>query len=395
MHTVQVARNPNKIDYSGGLPGGFQSFLVIEDPRTGGNKRHHFGEVLFMVVTGVLCGMNGFTEIEEFCNEDIEWFQKWIELPNGIPRAQTFSNIFALIEPNQFNQCLVEHLSTLYLALAAQVIAVDGKALRGSHELKKGMDHAVSAWAADTGVTLAQEFVDHKSNEITAIPKLLAQLDLKGHIITLDAMGTQVRIARQILQAGADYILALKGNQGDLHKEVTDHFEIALRHLDLKKAKDWSTSQETEKAHGRHTTRTVLSTTNLAALDPTMRARWTGLTSLVVVETETTIISTGKKRKRECRYYLSSVDAKAEFFQKAIRQHWSIENQCHWVLDTCFREDHNQTSTAHAAKNLGTVRRIVLNILKEDPGQKGSLPSKRRRALMNRTYRERLLALNT
>ena len=390
-----MARNPNKIDYSGGLPGGFQSFLVIEDPRTGGNKRHHFGEVLFMVVTSVLCGMNGFAEIEEFCHEDIEWFQKWIELPNGVPRAQTFANIFALIEPDQFNQCLVEHLSTLYLALAAQVIAVDGKALRGSHELKKGMDHAVSAWAADTGVTLAQEFVDHKSNEITAIPKLLAQLDLKGHIVTLDAMGTQVKIARQIIQAGADYILALKGNQGDLHKEVTDHFEIALRHLDLKKAKDWNTSQETEKAHGRHTTRTVLSTTNLAALDPIMSARWTGLTSLIAVETETTIISTGKKRKRERRYYLSSVDAKAEFFQKAIRQHWSIENQCHWVLDTCFREDHNQTSTAHAAKNLGTVRRIVLNILKEDPGQKGSLPSKRRRALMNRTYRERLLALNT
>jgi len=390
-----MARNPNKIDYSGGLPDGFQSFLVIEDPRTGGNKRHHFGEVLFMVVTGVLCGMNGFADIEEFCNEDIEWFKKWIELPNGVPRAQTFSNIFALIEPDQFNRCLVEHLSTLYLALAAQIIAVDGKALRGSHELGKGMDHAVSAWAAEAGVTLAQQFVDHKSNEITAIPKLLAQLDLKGHIVTLDAMGTQVNIAQQIIEAEAGYILALKGNQGDAHKEVIDHFEIALRHLDLKKAKGWSTSQETEKAHGRHTTRTVLSTKNLTSLDPEMRARWAGLTSLVVVETETKIIATGKQRKRERRYYLSSLDAKAEFFQKAIRQHWSIENQCHWVLDTCFREDHNQTSTAHAAKNLGTVRRIVLNILKEDSGQKGSLPAKRRRALMNRTYRERLLTLST
>ena len=390
-----MARNPHKIDYSGGLPDGFQSFLVIEDPRTGGNKRHHFGEVLFMVVTGVLCGMNGFADIEEFCNEDIDWFKKWIDLPNGVPRAQTFSNIFALIEPDQFNRCLVEHLSTLHLALAAQMIAVDGKALRGSHELGKGMDHAVSAWAADAGVTLAQQFVDHKSNEITAIPKLLAQLDLKGHTVTLDAMGTQVNVAQQIIEAEAGYILALKGNQGDTHKEVIDHFEIALRHLNLKKAKGWSISQETQKAHGRHTTRSVLSTTNLTSLDPKMRARWAGLTSLVVVETETKIIATGKQRKRERRYYLSSVNGKAEFFQKAIRQHWSIENQCHWVLDTCFREDHNQTSTAHAAKNLGTVRRIVLNILKEDPGQKGSLPAKRRRALMNRTYRERLLTLTT
>ena len=182
--------------------------------------------------------MNGFAEIEEFCNEDIEWFQKWIKLPNGVPRAQTFSNIFALIEPDQFNSCLIQHLSTLYLALAAQIIAVDGKTLRGSHELNKGMDHAVSAWAADAGVTLAQEFVDHKSNEITAIPKLLAQLDLKGHTITIDAIGTQVKIAEQIIEAEADYILALKGNQGDLHKEVIDHFDIALRHLDLKKSKE-------------------------------------------------------------------------------------------------------------------------------------------------------------
>jgi predicted transposase YbfD/YdcC len=192
------------------------------------------------------------------------------------------------------------------------VIAFDGKALRGSHELGKGMDHAVSAWAADAGVTLAQVFVDDKSNEITAIPKLLAQLDLRGHTVTSDAMGTQVPIAQQIVDAEADYILALKGNQGDSHKEVIDHFEISLRHLNLK---------------------------------------------------------------------------------KAIRQHWSIENQCHWVSETCFREDHNQTRKANAAKNLGTVRRIVLNILKEDPGIKGSLPAKRRRALMNRTYRERLLSL--
>lgn len=346
-----------------------------------------------MVVTGVLCGMNGFADIEEFCNEDLEWFQKWIELPNGVPRGQTFSNIFALIDPEQFNQCLIEHLSSLYLALTAQIIAVDGKALRGSHELKKGMDHAVSAWAADTGVTLAQQFVDEKSNEITALPKLLSQLDLRGHTVTIDAMGTQVSIAQQIIDADAHYILALKGNQGSSHKEVIDHFDIALRHLDLKKAKGWSVSQDTEKAHGRHTTRTVLATSHLVSLDAEVKERWPGLASLIVVETDTTVVATAKQRKRERRYYLSSRDDEAEFFQKAIRQHWSIENQCHWILDTCFREDHNQTSKGNAAKNLGAVRRIVLNILKEDPRAKGSLPAKRRRALMNRTYREQLLSL--
>lgn len=388
-----MPRNPDKIDYSRGLPEGFEPFLIIEDPRSGGNKKHHFGEVLFMVVTGVLCGMNGFADIEEFCNEDIEWFEKWIKLPNGVPRAQTFSNIFALISPDLFNRCLIEHLSSLFLTLASQVIAVDGKALRGSHELSKGMDHSVSAWAADTGVTLAQEFVREKSNEITAIPKLLSQLDLKGHIVTIDAMGTHVHIAQQIVDAGAGYILALKGNQGNSHKEVIDYFDIALRHLDLTKAKGWSVSQETEKTHGRDTTRTVLNATNLISLDVEIRERWPELKSLVVVETDTTIVATGKKRKRERRYYLSSVEGDAGLFQKAIRQHWSIENQCHWVLDTCFREDHNQTCKENAAKNLGTVRRIVLNILKDDPGVKGSLPAKRRRALMNRIYRERLLSL--
>ncbi len=388
-----MPRNPDKIDYSGGLPDGFESFLVLEDPRTGGNKKHHFGEILFMVVTGVLCGMNGFADIEEFCNEDIEWFQKWIKLPNGVPRAQTFSNIFAIIDPEQFKDCLTAHLQSLYFSLAIQVIAVDGKALRGSHELKKGMNHAVSAWAADTGVTLAQEFVDDKSSEITAIPKLLAQLDLTGHTVTIDAMGTQVPIAQLIVDAGAFYILALKGNQGNTHKEIIDHFEIAVHHLDLKKAKGWSISQETEKSHGRLTTRTVLSTNNLTALDPEIKTRWPELTTLIAVISETTEVSKNKKRRKECRYYLSNHDGDADYFQKAIRQHWSIENNCHWVLDTCFREDHNQTCKKNAAKNLGTVRRIVLNILKDDRGIEGSLPSKRRRALMNRTYRERLLSL--
>jgi predicted transposase YbfD/YdcC len=388
-----MPRNPDKIDYSGGLPESFEAFYVIEDPRTGGNKKHHFGEVLFMAVTAMLCGMNGFAEIEEFCNEDIEWLKKWITLPNDIPRAQTFSNIFQAIDPDQFSQCLVEHLQTLWLALASQVIAVDGKALRGSHELNKNADHAVSAWAADTGMTLAQEFVTEKSNEITAIPKLLEKLDLKGHIVTIDAMGTHTHIAQLIVDKEADYILALKGNQGNSHKEVMDHFEIALRHLDLKKAKGWTISQDHEKAHGRETTRTVLATKNLSALDPEIRKRWPELKSLIVVENDTKIVTTGKERKKERRYYLSSVDGDAELFQKAIRQHWSIENNCHWVLDTCFREDHNQTCKANAAKNLGSMRRIVLNILKDDKGVKGSLPTKRLRALMNHVYRERLLSL--
>ncbi len=387
-----MPRNSAKIDYSGGLPESLSSFQIIEDPRTTGNTQHHFGEVLFICITGVLCGMNGFAEIEDFAKLQRDWFKKWITLPNGVPRAQTLSNIFQLIEPGQFQSCLVKHVKTLLPELQSQVIAIDGKALRGSNELLKGAVHAVSAWAADSGVTLAQEFVAEKSNEITALPKLLAMLDLEGHIVTTDAMGTQTAVAGQIIEQRGDYLLALKGNQGNTHKEVIDHFDFALRQLDLRTAKGWSHhTAQPEKAHGRLTERTVLSTSNLGTLDADIAGRWPGLKSLVVIETQTTIISTGKQRKRERRYYLSSLEVRAENFQKMIRQHWSIENNCHWVLDVIFREDANQTRKDNAPKNFGTLLRIVLNILKQDTSLKGSLAKKRRHAALDVTYREVLL----
>lgn len=390
-----MPRNPDKIDDTGGLPKCLSSFQVIEDPRAPGYTQHHFGEVLFLCVTGVLCGMNGFADIEDFCTLQIDWFKKWITLPNGVPTGQTLSNIFQLIEPDQFQRCLIEHIESLQPELQEQIIAVDGKKLRGSHELLKGAIHAVSAWAADSGVTLAQEFVSEKSNEITALPKLLEMLDLTGHIVTIDAMGTQTNIAQQITDQGADYVLALKGNQGNTHKEVIDHFDFALRQLDLNKAKGWSHyTQEAEKSHGRLTTRTVLSTSNLATLDPEIRKRWPGLQSLIVVESDTLELTTGKQRKKERRYYLSSHRAEAKKFYRIIRRHWSIENQCHWVLDVVFREDANRTRKANAPKNFGTLLRIVLNILKSDTSLKGSLAKKRRHAAHDISYRELILKLS-
>jgi predicted transposase YbfD/YdcC len=388
-----MPRNPDKTDYSGGLPDSFDAFLVIEDHRTGGNKKHHFGEVLFMAITGLLCGMNGFADIEEFCEVQIDWFRKWITLPNGVPRAQTFSNIFQMIDPDQFNQCLIKHLGEICPKLQRQVIALDGKKLRGSHGLKVEAAHAVSAWAVDKRLTLAQEFVEEKSNEIKAIPKLLELLDLEGHLVTIDAMGTQTEIAQAIVDKGADYLLALKGNQGNLHKEVIDYFDFALRQLDLKKAKGWSVFQEVEKSHGRITTRNLVSTNHLAAMAPEIRDRWPDLKSLIVVESDTVICKSSKQCKPEKRYYISSYRGTAAEFQKAIRSHWGIENQCHWILDTAFREDHNQTYKGNAAKNLGTARRIVMNILSDDTGLKKSTPKKRFHALMNIHYRERLLSL--
>lgn len=387
-----MPRNPTKIDYSGGLPDNFDSFLVIEDPRTGGNKKHHFGEVLFMTVTAMLCGMNGFADIVDFCELQESWLRKWITLPNGIPRPQTLSNIFQIIAPQQFNQCVADHIGTLAPGLRRQIIAVDGKCLRGSHGLGGACVHAVSAWAADSGITLAQEFVGEKTNEIDAIPKLLALLELEGQIVTIDAMGTHTHIAECIVNQGGDYILALKGNQGNLHKEVIDQFHFATTQLDLQASENWSCHTLTEKSHGRVVTRKVVSTRQLDWMDGEIRERWKGLRSIVMVENETTHLKDGKTT-RHTRYYISSLGVGAEEFQKSIRLHWSIENQCHWVLDTAFREDHNQTHAANAAKNLCALRRIVLNLLKTDTTVVKSIPKKRLRALIDPSYREKILSL--
>ena len=387
-----MPRNPNKIDYTGGLPENFSSFLVIEDPRTGGNKKHHFGEVLFMAVSAMLCGMNGFADIVDFCELQESWLRKWITLPNGIPSAQTFSNIFQIIAPRQFNQCVADHIGTLSPDLRRQIIAVDGKSLRGSHGLGNTCVHAVSAWAADSGVTLAQEFVGEKTSEIDAIPKLLELLEIGGHIVTIDAAGTHTHIAEGIVKRGGDYILALKGNQGNLHKEVVDQFHFATTQLDLVACENWSCHSQVEKSHGRVVTRKVTSTRELGWMDAEIRGRWKGLRSIVMVESETTRLKDSKTTSHT-RYYISSLDEDAKDFQKHIRLHWSIENQCHWVLDTAFREDHNQTHAANAAKNLCALRRIVLNLIKTDTNSLKSIPKKRRRALLDYRYREEILSL--
>lgn len=388
-----MPRNPDKIDYSGGLPEHFSSFDVIEDPRSGGNKKHHFGEVLFMAVSAMVCGMNGFAEIEEFCKLQREWLAKWIAMPNGIPRAQTFSNIFQIIDPALFNRCVAEHIGALHPRLQRQIIAVDGKRLRGSHGLGVEAVHAVSAWAAQSGVTLAQEFVADKSNEIDAIPRLLEMLELEGQVVTIDAMGTQVDIAEAIIGKKGHYILALKGNQGSLHKEAVDQFHYAATQLDLSRCRSWSEATSTEKSHGRIETRKVVATTNLDWMDGEIRRRWKGLRSIVLVESEVVCLK-DNTTSRHTRYYISSLAQSAAEFQRDIRLHWSIENQCHWVLDTVFREDHNQTYKRHAAKNLSALRRIVLNLLKlDDSLGKISLPKKRLHALMDQRYREKVLSL--
>ena len=340
----------------------------------------------------MLCGMNSFSEIVEFVELQEVWFKKWITLPNGIPTQQTFSNIFQLINPAQFSECLRAHVSQLFPELACQLIAIDGKALRGSGTLKSRSVHCLSAWSAEAGVTLGLEYVEEKSNEIAAIPKLLEHLELKGHIVSIDAMGTQTAIAKEIIDAEADYLMALKANQSGLHNEVIDQFQFASRQIKMAKSESWSVDEVVNKANGRITTRKVAVTNNLDWMVDSVRKRWSGLKSLIMVES-TTVKMGGYETKTQRRYYISSLEAGAAKFQELIRGHWSIENQCHWVLDTLFREDHQQIHAKLAAKNMGILRRIVLNLLKHDTLIEKTLPKKQLNALMNIEYRERILSL--
>jgi len=389
-----MPRNPNKIDYSQNFPAGLESFHVIEDPRSDGRTLHHFGEVLFLCVTGILCGMNGFSEISQFGRLQLDWLRKYGEFPNGAPSGQTLSNIFAVIDQKQFQDALITHIKQLKPDIQKQIIAIDGKALRGSHSTIKKIAHAVSAWAAKDGITLAQQFVDEKSNEITAIPKLLEMLDLEGHIVTIDAMGTQTDIAEQIIEKKGDYFLAVKGNQGSLLTAVEDHMHFGLTQINLEKSDSWDhyVAKE-EKAHGRTTRRSVVVCNNLMGFDEEALKKWPGLQSIIAVETETLLHTKGKKRKPERRYYMSSMKTDAKTFHDISVKHWSIENQCHWVMDVTFREDYNRTRTESAPENFSTLVRMVLNILKSDETRKLSLPKKRLEALQDINYREKLLSL--
>ena len=350
-----------------------------------------------MAFTCILCGVKSYDLMQEFCEVRIKWFKKWIELPNGVPTYNTFARVFEAIDPGEFSHCIATHLKQAGVGLTADQIAIDGKALRGSRNKEDRHIHAVSAWACDRGITLAQCFVGEKSNEITAIPELLEMLNLDGAVVTIDAMGTQRDIAEKIKAKGGDYIFCVKGNQGSLHKEIIDQFDFATRQLGKKKLDltNWSYDETLGKQHGRIEKRQVVVCNNLDWMESSIRGAWKGLGSIIMVS-RWSDLGNGKTRS-ETSYYMSSLsDTHAEIIQGYIRNHWDIENGCHWVLDTLFREDHNQTGQKNAAKNLATMRRMALNILKlvAPEGKRAkSLPKRQLRAAHDEDYLEERLSL--
>lgn len=392
-----MPRNPNKIDYSGGFPQGFEVFASIQDPRNGGNTRHHFGEILFIAFAAVLCGVRTCELMEEFAELREEWLRKWLNLPNGIPCYNTFSRVFQAIEPGAFAACIAEHLGRLGFEMQGGQIAIDGKALRGSRSGETTHLHAVSAWACEAGITLAQAFVGEKTNEITAIPQLLEMLNLKGAVVTIDAMGTQRAIAGKILEKGGDYILSVKGNQGRLHDEIHDQFAYALRQLDPSNLdpQRWSLAQTKDDGHDRGETRQIMVCHELGWMDPAVREEWKGLACVIMVHRHT-VVGAGKIRS-ETSYYMSSLEGiRAAELLAIIRGHWDIENRCHWVLDAIYREDHNQTRDRNSAANHSILRRMALNAHNRMPGtakRRNSLPKREMRAALSPDYLEQLLSL--
>lgn len=392
-----MPRNPNRIDYSSGFPEGFEVFASIQDPRDGGNTRHHFGEILFIAFAAVLCGVRSYELMEEFAELRESWLRKWLKLPNSIPCANTFSRVFQAIEPTAFAECIAAHLARIGFVMQGGQIAIDGKALRGSRSGKSSHLHAVSAWACEAGITLAQAFVGEKTNEITAIPELLEMLNLKGAVVTIDAMGTQRAIASKIVDKGGDYILSVKGNQGRLHDETRDQFAFALRQLDPANldSNRWSFAQTKDIGHDRDETRQIMVCHDLSWMAPDVLSEWKNLSCVIMVHRHT-LLGAGKTRSETC-YYMSSLKGeKATELLTYIRNHWGIENRCHWVLDAIYREDHNQTRDRNSAANHSILRRMALNAHNRMPHEgkkRKSLPKRELRAAHDTAYLEQLLSL--
>ncbi len=351
-------------------------FQGLEDPRSIINQRHPLASVLVIALLAVLAGAGGPTAIARWAAFKEELLLGVLDLPNGVPRKDVFRRVLMALKPAAFQACFASWLQSLRAEAVARtgveqpILAVDGKTLRRSHDRDSGLGalHSVSVWAGEYGLSLGQVACAEKSNEITAIPELLRLVDIDGAIITIDAMGTQKAIAEEIIAGGADYVLALKGNQETLHQAVIAYIDEQLEG-DLADAQEQTT---TEKGHGREETRTYLQLPAPEDLPGFMK--WKALKSIGVV---TSSCLRDGKETIEVRYYISSLGLDVKQFGRAARGHWSIENTCHWTLDMTFREDESRTRERHLRENFAWLNRFVLSLLKQHPGRQ-SVVMKRR-----------------
>jgi predicted transposase YbfD/YdcC len=357
-----------------------KAFRAMPDPRVERRKRHNLLDVIILSVIAVLSGTESYNSIELFGKENLAFLKQFLTLKNGIPSHDTINRVFQALNPRIFERCFIKWAQRLKDdGIIERVIAIDGKTARGSKDSfhHKSPLHSVNAWSVENGICLGQIECGEKSNEITTIPQILDLLDIKNSIITIDAMGTQTKIAQKIMENGGDYILAVKGNQGGLEEEVETTCKINRPVYD---------TCEVEKGHGRIETRRCEVFEKGDIVD--FENRRAGLKSVIRITATREI---GTKIETSTRLYISSLYVKNDF-NKLIRNHWAVENNLHWVLDMVFREDEQRKRANHAAKNFALLRKIVLNLLKKDTG-KESLRSKRLKAAWNKDFLIHLLKI--
>jgi len=354
----------------------------VPDPRVTATVDHDLPDILTIALCTVLCGGDSFYDMEEFGEVRLDWLKTFLRLRNGAPTHDTYNRVFQALDPEKFGACLARWTQSVRTVLGGEVVALDGKAVRRA--LNKGEDPRVivSAWATESGLLLGQRKVRNKSNEITAVPELVRALELAGCIVTADALHCQKRIAQEIIEADADYVLALKGNQGTAFAEIKSFLDDAVErneaHLGF--------TETVDKEHGRHEVRRYWQTEKLDWFAD--RTAWEGFKSVGVVEARRTIHG---KDSVERRYYLSSLRADALKFARAVRGHWGVENGLHWVLDVVFGEDQSRARSGFAAENLAATRRMAVNLLRRDKTCKRSIKGKLMRAAIDPAYLTRVL----
>jgi len=354
----------------------------VPDPRVKATVEHDLVDILTIALCTVLCGGESFYDMEEFGEVRLDWLKTFLRLRHGAPTHDTYNRVFQALDPEEFGDCLARWTQSVRTVLGGEVVALDGKAVRRA--LNQGEDARVivSAWATESGLLLGQRKVRDKSNEITAVPELLRALELSGCIITADALHCQKGIAREIIEADAQYVLALKGNQGTAFGEVKAFLDEAIE----RQESHLGFTETVEKAHGRLEVRRYWQTQKLGWFAD--RGQWEGLRSVGVVEARRRV---GGKESVERRYYLSSLKAEVQTFARAVRGHWGVENSLHWVLDVVFGEDQSRARSGYATENLAATRRLAVNLLRRDKTCKRSIKGKLMRAAIDPDYLRKVL----
>lgn len=370
---------------------------TIRDPRVNRTRDHELIDILVIAICALLCRAETFNDMEDFGKAKSDWFKTFLSLPNGIPSHDTFNRVFQMLDPAEFLEAFLNWTQGVRQAVPDEIVSMDGKALRRALTEHKNPRYIVSAWAGENGLVLGQLKVDEKNNEISAVPQLLRVLELSGCIVTLDAMGCQKNIAKEIKEADAEYVLALKGNQGSVHREVKEYLDDAVAESRTGRpagaqpevlAARLATKKVVEKDHGRLETREYYQSAELGWFAD--RSKWEGLQSVGMVESTREI---NGKVSIERRYYLSSLPLDIERFARAVRGHWGIENRLHWVLDVQLGEDQSRARRGHAAENLATLRRLAVNMLKSEKTKKRGIRGKQNNASWDHAYLLKLLGI--